>query len=227
MKNIVLFFVLNTFSLNAFADSKAMSFIYEEKESGSEAVMVRYLINELFIRIDNGGMKDDFILFDRNNKIIYSVNQDDQSILVIKSYKWNAPNFSFSVKVDKKILSDAPEVAGKKVLDYSKTANGTLCHRVQIIPGLYNKEMEALVEYQMLLSGQQVTILENTPVELRTPCLLVDQVYNAGDYYQLGLPVQEFHSRGYVKRLKDYKQIEVKREWFVLPEKFKRYSISE
>jgi hypothetical protein len=227
MKQLTYIIFLNLFFLNAVADNRVMSFIYEEKESGTEPIMVRYLVNKLFLRIDNGGLQDDFLLFDRKNKIIYSVNQEDQSILVIHSYKWSEPEFSFDVKVDKKILNDAPAVAGQKILDYSKTASATLCHRVQIIPGLYNEEMKAFVEYQMVLSGQQVKILNNTPEDLRSPCLLVDQVYNAGNYYRLGLPIQEFHSRGYVKRLKDYQQIKVEEEWFVLPEKFRRYSISD
>jgi len=227
MKKIIFFFILNLMPLHVFADENVMAFTYEEKESGTEPVNVRYLVNKLFLRIDDGVLQGDFLLFDRKNKIIYNVNQDDESILVIRPHKWLEPKFSFSVKEHKKILADAPEVEGKKILDYSKLADNKLCHRLQILPDVYHEELKAFIEYQDVLSGQQVRILHNTPKELHSPCLLVDQVYNAGSYYQIGLPIQEFHSRGYVKRLIDYRHIKVKAEWSVLPEGFKRYSISD
>ena len=226
MKKLIYCFVLIFISPHAVADDKVMSFIYEEKETGTEPVHVRYLVNKSFLRIDNGALQDDFLLFDRNKNIIYSINQEDQSILVIKSSEWVKPKFSFSVKVDQQILENAPEVAGKKILDFSKYADNKLCHRVQIIPDVYRDEMKAFIEYQRVLSGQQVKIIHNTPEDMRSPCLLVDQVYNSGDYYRLGLPIHETHSRGYVKNLKDYKQIKINQAWFVLPEGFNRYSIS-
>ena len=86
--------------------------------------------------------------------------------------------------------------------------------------------MQAFIEYQNVLSGQQAQILHNTPIEMQTPCFLVDQVYNAGDYYRIGLPVHEWHSRGYLRMLKDYKQEKVSADWFVLPKNFSRYSLS-
>ena len=225
---IKLFYFLSLFLVShlSVANVPATSFLYEEKEEGTEPVRVRYLVSKQFMRIDNGGLKDDFILFDRNNKIIYSINHADKSVLVIPSSSWTKPEFSFSIKETEKILEDAPKLQEKKVLDYSKSVNQKICHRIQIVPGVYGEEMQAFIEYQYALSGQQVKILNTTPVELQTPCFLVDQVYNAGDYYLKGLPVQEWHSRGYIKSLLDYKQRTVGEEWFVIPEQFKRYSLS-
>jgi len=227
MKKIILFFILNLMSQHVFADEDVMSFVYEEKESGAELANVRYLVSKLFLRIDDGNLNSDFLLLDRKNKIIYNVNHDDESIMVIRSHKWTEPKFPFAVKEHRKVLDDAPEVAGKKIMDYSKIADNKLCHQLQILPDVYAEELQAFIEYQDVLSGQQTRILHNTPEELHTPCLLVDQVYNAGSYYQIGLPIQEFHSRGYVKRLVDYRRIKVKAEWSILPAGFKRYSISD
>jgi len=226
MKKLIVVFILCFNASYIFADVDVASFMYEEKESGTESVNVRYLVSDKFLRIDNGGLQDDFLLFDRKKKIIFSVNQVDKSILVINPYKWTPPEFSFSVKIDKKILDNAPKIAGKKVMDYSAFANDELCHRVQLLPDTYRDEMKAFVEYQNVLSGQQAKIISHTPAEMQTPCFLLDQVYNAGDYYRLGLPVQEWHSRGYVKLLKDYKREKVGDEWFVLPDGFGRYSLS-
>ena len=226
MKRLIIIFVLCFNSFSILADVDVTSFMYEEKESGTEAVNVRYLVSEKFLRIDNGALQDDFLLFDRQNKTIYSVNQVDRSILVIKSYQWRSPEFSFAVKVNKKTLDNAPEIMGKKVMDYSVSVNDEMCHRVQLLPDAYSNEMKAFIEYQNVLSGQQAKIISHTPAEMQAPCFLVDQVYNAGNYYHLGLPVQEWHSRGYVKLLRDYKQLKLADEWFVLPEGFDRYSLS-
>jgi hypothetical protein len=225
MKKFIVALILCFNSLAVFADVNVTSFMYIEKESRTDPVNVRYLVSKEFIRIDNGALEDDFLLYDRKKKIIYRVNRSDKSILAIKFYKWTQPEFSFSMDINKKTLADAPEISGKKVLDYSATANNEICHQVQLIPDLYSEEMQAFIEYQNVLSGLQVKILSNTPVEMQTPCFLVDQIYNAGDYYRLGLPVRIWHSRGYVKLLKNYTRQIVSEELFVLPAEFESYSM--
>lgn len=227
IRKVFFVFILLVNSPILYSDIKAMSFIYEEKEPETESVNVRYLVNNKFLRIDNGQSSDDFILFDRNKKEIYSVNRDDQSILVIKNNEWLAPKYDFSIKENKTVLTKAPKIQGKHVMDYSVSVNKDLCYRIQSVPDVYANEMQAFIEYQKVLSGQQVKLLANTPADMQTPCFLIGQVYNAGDYYRFGLPVHEWHSRGYIKVLRSYKQEKIKQELFVLPKGFESYSITD
>ena len=67
------------------ANTKATVFWFDELDAGIDPVQVRYLVTTKYLRIDNGGLQDNFILFDAANKIIYSVNHEDKTILVIKN----------------------------------------------------------------------------------------------------------------------------------------------
>ena len=84
--------------------------------------------------------------------------------------------------------------------------------------------MKLFRDYQTSLSGQLVASLHNTPEEYRTPCFLLHQVHNQGDYYSKGMPIQEWHSRGYMKRLKNYSREKVSDELFKLPQGYEEYS---
>jgi len=217
---------INSSELNS--SELSLALYYDEVEEGVEAQHMRYLINDRFLRIDNGREQADFILFDIDKKIIYSVNHDDQTILKIdnipwKMPEWKSPEFKFSVSDKLEIVQGAPEVHNKPVYNYQLSADNKVCTQVFLIKDTYAAQMNILYLYQQVLSGQQVATLKNTPVEFHTPCFLTDQVYHAGDYYHLGLPLQITYSRGYMKLLKDFREISVNKNLFVLPEKYKLY----
>lgn len=196
---------------------------YEEQEEGVDAQLMRYLVNDKFLRIDNGSAEDSFILFDVNKKTIYSVNHDDQTILNIEYTAWKQAAYDFKRTLSEKVLVDAPKIHNKDVNSYQVKAGEQVCTQVFLIKDMFPEKMSILHDYQQVLSGQQVASLKNTPEELRTPCFLLDQVYHAGDYYRLGLPVQITYSRGYVKFLKDFTESEIDSRLFVLPEGYQEY----
>lgn len=202
---------------------KSLALYYEEVEEGVGAQTMRYLINENFIRIDNGDSKADFILFDVNKKTIFSINHEDQTILKINNYPWKQPEFDFKTSVNETLMSKAPKVFNKPVYNYQVKAKEQVCTQVFMIKETYPQAMQVMYAYQQILSGQQVVTLKNTPKEMHTPCFLVDQVYHAGEYYKSGLPVQITYSRGYAKLLKDFKEQEVDAELFKLPESYSEY----
>jgi hypothetical protein len=221
-----LFLLLFFYTTNVFAEIQATVFLYEEKEQNSPPVNMRYLVTEKHMRVDNGSESDDFILFDSALKKIFSINHDDQTILVIDNNTWKQPDYKFRVNIVRKTLSQAPKVSGQSLIDYSVLVNNEICSRFQLLPEKFSKEMAVFQTYQLVLSGQQVISLRHTPAEMQTPCFLVDQIYNDGAYYSVGLPVQEWHSRGYAKILTNYKQEKVKQDLFSLPEGYKEYSLN-
>ncbi len=222
----ILFIVLFFYAANAFSAIQATVFLYEEKEQNTPPVNMRYLLTRKYMRIDNGQQTGDYILFDRKHKKIFSINHDDKTILVINNNHWEKPVFKFQTKILQNKLLQAPEVSGQSMVDYWVKADDKLCSRFQLLPEKFRQEMKVFHEYQKVLSGQQVKSIRHTPVEMQTPCFLVDQVYNDGAYYLEGLPVQEWHSRGYAKFLKDYKQEKVNPELFLLPDGYKEYSVN-
>ena len=121
-------------------------------------------------------------------------------------------------------MRTAPKLFGKTVSNYRLFANQNLCTEIQLVTWIYILSHGAMFrDYQQVLSGQQVQSLFNTPKEMRSPCFLIDQVFNLGDYFDQGLPVQEWHSRGYARILKDVQSLKVDEKLFSLPEKYQSY----
>lgn len=201
----------------------ALSLVYEEAEEGAGIQAVRYLINDQYIRIDNGEPEASYILFNVKSKTIYSVNHDDQTILKISNHPWSSPQFDFAVKQAIQQVNDAPDIDGRKVFQYQKIAANEICTSAFVVKGFYLREMKLMHQYQQVLSGQQVKSLSNMPVDMQTPCLLLDQIYHEGNYYLQGLPVQITFSRGYTKLLKSYQQVLIDEALFVLPADYKEY----
>lgn len=205
------------------AELNAQAFWYEEIEQDLPPSQHRYLVTDHFMRIDSGNTGDDYILFDATKKIIYSINHDDQTILTIKSKSWQLPEFIFKRHQVTDKLNNAPELFGKTVSTFRLFADKDLCSEIQLVPDVQAESRLMFREYQRVLSGQQAQSLFNTPEDMRSPCFLVDQVFNTGDYFDQGLPVQEWHSRGYVRLLKDVKSLKVDDRLFTLPEKYQSF----
>ena len=225
MHKIVSLFLMGlTFSAPVLAEKqKMLALYYDEVEMGAGSQNMRYLINNQFLRIDNGDDKADFVLFDVNKKIIYSVNHNDQTILKIENNKWSQPEFGFKVTTHQSAMNAAPKIQDKTVYSYNVNAGDKSCTEVFLIKDTFTDEMKIMYEYQQVLSGQQVATLNNTPKDMHTPCFLVDQVYHAGDYFKLGLPVKISYSRDYIKFLSSFKNISADAVLFELPKSYKEY----
>ena len=197
---------------------------YEEVEQGVGMQPMRYIVNDDFLRIDNGSDTDDYILFNVKENIIYSINHDDQTILKIENHAWVMPVFDFKVLNEESVMKDSPKVFNQQVTSYMVKAAGITCTQVSLVKDKYMREMQVFYQYQKVLSGQQVATLKNTPEELHTPCFLVDQIYHAGQYYKEGLPIHVGYSRGYEKFLRSTKHEKIDVKLFLKPEKYAEYS---
>ncbi|MFW2371643.1 MAG: hypothetical protein ACN4GM_00860 [Gammaproteobacteria bacterium] len=206
------------------AELNAQAFWYEELEQDLPPSLQRYLVTDHFLRIDSGQAGDDYILFDAARKIIYSINHDDQTILTIASKPWQLPEFEFQRHQVTDKLQQGPKLFGQTVTNYRLFADRDMCTEIQLVPEIHPRSRAMFRDYQQVLSGQQVQSLFNTPEDMRSPCFLIDQVFNTGEYYDQGLPVQEWHSRGYVRLLKDVKPLKVDETLFSLPENYQEYS---
>lgn len=215
--------LLSVYASVLFADTDVTVLRYDEKEGDTGVTHMRYLIGEHFLRIDEGNPDDDFILFDVARKKIFSVDHYDKTLMIIDHEPWDAPRFDFDRRVDQQALDNAPKIAGKTVHRYRMSADNKVCTEVHYVPGMLPARMGVMQLYQQVLSGQLVKSLSNTPKELHTPCFLADQIYNNGDYYALGLPVQIRHSRGYTRVLTDFRDDKVADELFVLPKGYREY----
>lgn len=216
--------VLLMLSSSVFSASlKSLLLQYDEAESGADIQTMRYIINNQFLRIDNGNANNDFILFDRNKKTVFSINHEDQTILKISYVPWESPKYDFKVSIEEHVLNDAPKVFGKQAFSYQVKAKDEVCTRVLLVKDMQMNYLQVLYEFQNIMSGQQVATLDNTPKEFHTPCFLVDQVFHKADYLKLGLPIQISYSRDYSKFLKGIEEAEVESQLFVLPANYEEF----
>jgi len=226
MKNNIFILLTCLFLVNTVNAENISSrvFYYEEVEQGVGTQTMRYIVNKDYLRIDNGDDNADFILFDSQQKIIHSINHEDQTILKIENKQWEMPEFDFKVKIQQAIMHKAPKISNKQVFSYTVKAEDIACTQVSIIKDMYAEDMQVFYQYQQVLSGQQVATLKNTPKEMHTPCFLIDQIYHSGAYYKQGLPVHISYSRGYEKFLKDYKESKFNSKLFIKPEGYNEYT---
>jgi hypothetical protein len=202
---------------------------YEEQEAGVEAYPVRILVVSGYLRMDDGHDDDDFMLFDRNSRKIFSVNHADRDILVIEPgtpADGQAPPPDLKLGIEKTEDKNVPPVAGRTPLIYRFTADGEICLAAVVVPGLLPQAVQALGEYDRLLAEHQRSTLDNTPEEFRTPCYLSRYVYAPDRQLKKGLPIQEWDSSGYRRMLADFRdKVAIDAGLFELPSGYDRHTL--
>jgi hypothetical protein len=203
---------------------------YIEREPGTDEFETSMLVTERYIRIDQPGEAEGFIIYDDKEKTVYSISHHDESVLVIKQHKFKPADSPVKHEVEYLKLLDAPEIDGHPIFNYRLYVKGDedmTCAELQLAEKLLPEVTKMLKNYQMIVSGQQVKLTDNKISEMQTPCYFIDQIYNSGDYYERGLPIQEWHSNDSSRILTSYKKVTVNGNQFKIPEEYRRFSIDK
>lgn len=232
--------VILALSCSAMAESKSgkseeklldgYQLLYVEREPGIEDYDVTILISDRYIRVDDGGDKSGFIVYDDKERVIYSVSHTDQSVLVINHHAFSAADSPVKAEVEYLQLADAPTVSGKEIYNYRvhvENKSEDTCLEVQLVENILPDARELLQNFQSVIAGQQVLLTDNKITEEQTECYFLDQIYNKGAYYEKGLPIQEWHSNERSKILTSYNRVHVETDKFNIPEKYKKFSVDK
>jgi len=221
--------LLSSLALVSCSKEKTMTVVqFDEREKGIDPYQVRYLFADHVVRIDDNNDKGNYVIYDDKKRMIYSVNHDDSTVLEIKNSEWEVPKFGFERNVSWKLLEGAPAVDSKPVYSYYLSADETVCSEAQVVEGFLLAESHLLKRYRQTLSAGQAESIEATPEELRTPCLLIDSVYNTGSVYDKGFPLQQWHLNGLQRIMTSYKTDEkYNAKLFELPKDYKHYSMGD
>jgi hypothetical protein len=180
------------------------------------------------LRIDDGQAAQDFLLFDRKDKTIYSVSALDRSILIIKRA---APPARPAVTLKDEVVEEpdrVPPIDGRKVRHYRLLTNGKLCYDLYAAEGLAPQAVAAWREYRESLASEQARTLAWTPPEMQTPCMLANNVYTPARFLAHGLPVRYVDAAGKLGELVDYQQnAPIEATLFDLPAAFPHVAIEE
>ena len=204
---------------------------YMEREPGVDDYEVVMLVSDRYIRVDNPGEDSGYIIYDDKLKTIFSVSHFDKATLVINEYPFSANDSPAKSGVEYLQLADAPKVSGNSIYNYRVyTGEGDseeTCTEIQLVENILPEVRAILKNYQQVVSGQQVKTADNRLNDVHGACFYIDQVYNAGAYYDKGMPIQEWHSNDRFKLLTSYKKVKVSRDSFKVPEHYRQFSVNK
>jgi len=202
------------------ASTGDLMLLYEDSEPGIDAFPTRLLVNDDFLRMDDGTDDSGYTLFDRQKKIIYSVSHENKMILKLVA-KETKQRLQRKLVMNARKLEDSgmPDIDGKKAIHYQLTVNDKLCANVIAIKGLHVKAVRALNEFRRVMVNVHLKNLANTPVEMQDECFLAHYIASPSRTLQFGLPVLEQDVRGLSRLLIDYKDnMKVNPLIYTLPE---------
>jgi hypothetical protein len=225
----VLYFLMAALSLVACSGKPSPTIFLSFTESSPDGDFpVRMLVNEKYLRIEDGDAHDGFIVFDRAARTIYSVSHTGKSTLVIhaRPVTLSAPKqFEHKVERGKEAL---PSVDGKTVTHYRLLTNRERCFDVYAAEGLLPEAVTALREYHETLAGEQAKMQTNMPPAMQSACDLADQVLLPARYLAYGFPVRQVNRAGVTRQLVSYKRdVPVEKGIFDLPKDYKEITTSK
>ena len=148
---------------------------YIEREPGIDEYEITMLVSERYIRIDQPGEANGFIVYDDKDKVIYSVSHQDESVLVIKEHVFSEGKSPVKYQTEYLELADAPTVSGNVIFNYRVyTGEGDseeTCTEIQLVENLLPEVNKLLQNYQKVVSGQQVKMTDNKLSDMQTACL--------------------------------------------------------
>lgn len=206
---------------------QALVLEFQEVEQGSEPYPTRMLITDEYIRIDEAGEEEGYVLFDRKNGRIFSVLHESEQIMVVDPLKpLSDPPDNLQLHEQVIIDEKAPSVGSSQPIHYQFYANDTLCYHVIALDNFLPEATRALQDFQNILAAQQQETLDSTPKELQTPCYLANYIYAAGHYMSKGFPFEQWDIQGYRRSLINFeKGRQVDKSLFKLPQGYEFFSV--
>ena len=184
----------------------ALILTYVEEEPGIEPYVNRVLITPDFLRMDDGDDQADFTLFDRREKVIYSVSHDDRTALVLREQTFDIKS-PVKLKLDEQQvdMADAPLIEGQIPLHYRLLVNDQLCRDTIVVPDLHTEAIQAMREFRQVLASVHKVNVPKTPDDMQDPCFLADDVFWHNRSLKYGFPIKEWTPTGFSRSLLDYK----------------------
>jgi len=195
---------------------------FQESEPGIAPYVVRWQISPEWLRIDDLDESGGFILFDRQKRIIHSVNHQSRVIFQIADQTLESlPERKTAVAISQEALSQAPKVGGQTVQQIRYQAGPQLCRLLNVAPNWQPEAVQAMREYQQVLLAQQLQSREQMPAEYRTPCLESNTYYEALHGLHQGFPLQQEDYTGHRRALVNLQSVDVDSAWVKLPDGYK------
>lgn len=150
-------------------------------------------------------MRGDFVLFDRVQKTIFSVNHENQSVLIVadKIFSMDKPD-NFTLHVRELDSIGGPNIDGKNVRVFRFYTNDQLCVEVATVMGLLDNVTTVLKEFHRALAAEHAAVALHTPDEIRSDCDLSELVFKPDRHLRYGFPVRQSDYNGKIRELREF-----------------------
>ena len=200
------------------------------KEPGTDAYESWMFINREVMLIRDSRDAEDFMLFDRKTRTIYSTNSESKTIFVIKPKEITVqPPIAIEYTETSQPSSAIPKVQEMQATHYRYEANGEHCYDAVTMPEKFLPVVvEAMKDFRLVLAAEHASTLGNVPAETNDACDLALNVFYAAKHYEHGLPIREWDRNGYQRFLLNYKTgFNMDPKEYELPKDYTRYSVAE
>jgi len=201
--------------------------MFHEMLPGESERMVRYLVTDRFIRIDEGGGSPDYVLYDDEKQTIYNVVASDRSVLVMKH---NA-NQAVTQKPQWKISSEASQLPIRNKVGSSKaeyiqlSINGKTCVHAVAMKDLIPEAGAILQRYYRLLGHNLANTYSEDDIQ-QQHCDWAETTSGAELVFNDGFPVRYWTSGNKQRFLVDFTpKIKFDPDVMKIPEGFETYGL--
>lgn len=204
---------------------ESVMLLYQAHEPGIDPYPSRILVTDRYMRMDDGVDEGDYVLFDRQSRLISSVTHNDQTVFEIPAREISLkPPVALEKRSEQGEVGKAPKIDGKTPQQHSLYVNDILCYNVVAVPGLMADVVKSLRDFRQVLAGEHARALPSIPADMQEPCDLALHTFHPGWLLQFGLPIQEWDEAGRGQMLMDYQlAYEVDVKLFKLPENYRHY----
>jgi len=199
-------------------------------QQGQPAFNSRMFVNNKFLFIDDENFPDDYLLYNRKERTIYSVTHDTNTIFVIrpKEIKGESP-IPIKYRAETEPSDKIPDIDGLNATHYRYYANDKQCYDVVTLDKSFMPEVvQAIREYRSVLAGEHASTVHEMPTESYDPCELATNIYYATKHLETGFPVRQWDQTGRLKQLVNYKtKVKFDPAKLTIPKDFKEFSIDQ
>lgn len=200
--------------------------VYRVEESGIEPYISRFLITADYLRMDEGDDDGGYTLYERFSGVIYNVDPEERSVLVIDPPSSRPPS-PLVLELSEETLPAAAlsPVDGIVPRRHRLLVNGHACEEIVAADGVMAAATVALADFYDRLADQHGTVVPGIPGDLIDPCDLAQHVYAPRRPYSLGLPIEQRSARVH-RVLADHAEgVPADEDFFRVPDTFRRVAM--
>ncbi len=182
---------------------------YEVQEGDRAPYVTRIWVSPDMMREDDGEDGSGYVLFDRRDKTVYSVNLEERSVLVVPLAEAGEPAAGPSDLNLRQLKGvQAPGVGGRPPEHWQLRLGEQVCQEGWTVPGLMPESIAAMSEYREALARQHRLTLAYIPEAYRDLCDDAVQVFAPTALLQKGLPLRTWDAKGVVWKLMEFQRVE-------------------